>query len=299
MADQQDAALKVGLLQARIDPDPTVNRSRLEAYIRTLADNGASLIVLPELHESPYFCQVADPDNFSLAEPIPGPATDHYAALAAELGIVLVVSVFEDRGNGIYHNTAVVLDHDRGLVGLYRKMHIPDDPGYHEKYYFRPGDTGFHPVDTSIGRLGILICWDQWFPEAARLMSLAGADLLIYPTAIGWDSADTEQTRENQRNAWITIQRSHAIANGLPVISVNRVGHEPDPSGNTDGQRFWGSSFVVNPEGHIDLMSAIDDEACSVCTIDLQSSRQIRRIWPFHRDRRTDEYQDLLRTTIP
>lgn len=293
------STVQVGLLQRQVVPDLEANRRQIEAAIVDLADQGARLIVLPELHNSPYFCQTADPALFDLAETIPGPTSEWFSRLSARLDVVIVGSVFEDRGRGLYHNTAFVTDGSRGIVGRYRKMHIPDDPGYYEKYYFTPGDLGFTPIDTSVGRLGVLVCWDQWFPEAARLMSLAGADLLIYPTAIGWDQADDAETQARQRDAWITIQRAHAIANGLPVISVNRVGHEVDPSGQTQGQTFWGSSMVVSADGHLDLQCGIDSQQHGIHVVDLEHSRQIRRIWPFARDRRVDAYADLLKKGIP
>ncbi len=289
----------VGMAQLQVIDQQTANRQQIESAITELADQGAHLIVLPELHDHRYFCQTADPTLFDLAETVPGPTTDRFCELSAKLGVVIVGSVFEDRGSGLFHNTAFVTDGDRGLVGRYRKMHIPEDPGYYEKYYFTPGDMGFTPIDTSIGRLGLLVCWDQWFPEAARLMSLAGAEVLIYPTAIGWDFTDDDQTQARQRDAWITIQRSHAIANGVPVISVNRVGHEVDPSGHTPGQTFWGSSMVVSADGYLDMQYGIDSQQHGIHVLDLEHSRQIRRIWPFQRDRRVDAYADLLKKGIP
>lgn len=287
--------LKTGIIQQANTADTEDNRSRLAAKIRKLAKEGARLIVLQELHDSLYFCQTENVDLCSLASPIPGTITDFYGALAKECGIVLVTSLFERRAPGLYHNTAVVFDTDGSIAGKYRKMHIPDDPAYYEKFYFTPGDLGFEPVDTSVGRLGVLVCWDQWYPEAARLMALAGAEILIYPTAIGWESTDTEDEKKRQREAWITVQRGHAIANGLPLISVNRVGHEPDPSGATNGIQFWGSSFVAGPQGEF-LAQCSDDAECeAIVDIDMERSEQVRRWWPFLRDRRIDFYGPLTR----
>lgn len=287
--------LKTGIIQQANTADTEDNRSRLAAKIRKLAKEGARLIVLQELHDSLYFCQTENVDLCSLAAPIPGSITDFYRALAKECGIVLVTSLFERRAPGLYHNTAVVFDTDGSIAGKYRKMHIPDDPAYYEKFYFTPGDLGFEPVDTSVGRLGVLVCWDQWYPEAARLMALAGAEILIYPTAIGWESTDTEDEKKRQREAWITVQRGHAIANGLPLISVNRVGHEPDPSGATNGIQFWGSSFVAGPQGEF-LAQCSDDAECeTIVDIDMERSEQVRRWWPFLRDRRIDFYGPLTR----
>lgn len=269
------------------------NRSRLAAKIRALAADGAQLIVLQELHESLYFCQTENVDLCDLAEPIPGPSTEFYAALAAETGCVIITSLFERRAPGLYHNTAVVLDSDGSMAGKYRKMHIPDDPAYYEKFYFTPGDIGFEPIATSLGKLGVLVCWDQWYPEAARLMALKGADVLIYPTAIGYAATDTADEQERQRQAWITIQRAHAVANGIPVVSVNRVGFEPDPSGATDGIRFWGSSFVAGPQGEFLYQAPTDKEDVQVIDVDLKRSEQVRRWWPFLRDRRIDCYSGL------
>ncbi len=282
--------IKTGLVQESWNPDPETHRLRLSHRIRECAQKGAQLVVLQELHDSPYFCQTENVDNFNLAVTIPGPATDCYATLAAELGIVLVTSLFEKRAPGLYHNTAVVFDTDGRIAGRYRKMHIPDDPAYYEKFYFTPGDLGFEPVRTSIGTLGVLVCWDQWYPEAARMMALKGAEFLIYPTAIGWESSDTSEERLRQQEAWVTVQRGHAIANGLPLIAVNRVGHEADPSGQTNGIQFWGHSFVTGPQGEF-LALASDDEPCSlVVDIDLTRSESVRRWWPFLRDRRIDAY---------
>ena len=285
--------LKIGLLQQHNVADINENMKRLREGITDLAHHGAQLIVLQELHNSLYFCQEEKVDNFDLAEPIPGPSTDFYGTLARENGVVIVVSLFERRAPGLYHNTAVVLERDGSIAGKYRKMHIPDDPAYYEKFYFTPGDIGFHPIDTSVGRLGVLVCWDQWYPEAARLMALAGAELLIYPTAIGYESSDTPEEQERQREAWTTVQRGHAVANGLPVVTVNRVGHEPDPSGQTNGIQFWGSSFVAGPQGELLYRASNDKEEAVVVSIDLDHSEQVRRWWPFLRDRRIDEYGGL------
>lgn len=255
-------------------------------------------MVLQELHNSLYFCQTEDVNNFDLAEPIPGPSTDFYGELARKLGIVLVTSLFEKRAAGLYHNTAVVIEKDGTIAGKYRKMHIPDDPAYYEKFYFTPGDIGFHPIDTSVGRLGVLVCWDQWYPEAARLMALQGAEMLIYPTAIGYESSDTEAEQQRQREAWTTVMRGHAVANGLPVIAVNRVGHESDPSEQTGGIQFWGSSFVAGPQGELLYRASDNEEESIILNIDLDHSEQVRRWWPFLRDRRIDEYKDLTKRFI-
>ena len=285
--------MKVGLIQQTCGPDVEANRQKLARNIAHVAQQGAKLVVLQELHNSLYFCQVEDVDNFDLAEPIPGPSTDFYGRLAKEHGIVLVTSLFERRAAGLYHNTAVVFEADGSIAGKYRKMHIPDDPAYYEKFYFTPGDLGFQPIQTSVGRLGVQVCWDQWYPEGARLMALAGADVLIYPTAIGYESSDTPEEQERQREAWTTVQRGHAVANGLPVITVNRVGHEPDPSGQTRGIEFWGSSFVSGPQGELLYRAAKDKEECTVVDVDLKRSEQVRRWWPFLRDRRIDEFAGL------
>ena len=285
--------LKIGLLQQHNVADINENMKRLREGITYLAHHGAQLIVLQELHNSLYFCQEEKVDNFDLAEPIPGPSTDFYGTLARENGVAIVASLFERRAPGLYHNTAVVLERDGSIAGKYRKMHIPDDPAYYEKFYFTPGDIGFHPIDTSVGHLGVLVCWDQWYPEAARLMALAGAELLIYPTAIGYESSDTPEEQERQREAWTTVQRGHAVANGLPVVTVNRVGHEPDPSGQTNGILFWGSSFVAGPQGELLYRASNDKEESVVVSIDLDHSEQVRRWWPFLRDRRIDEYGGL------
>ena len=285
--------MKVGLIQQTCGPDVEANRQKLARNIAHVAQQGAKLVVLQELHNSLYFCQVEEVDNFDLAEPIPGPSTEFYGQLGKEHGIVLVTSLFERRAAGLYHNTAVVFEADGSIAGKYRKMHIPDDPAYYEKFYFTPGDLGFQPIQTSVGRLGVQVCWDQWYPEGARLMALAGADVLIYPTAIGYESSDTPEEQERQREAWTTVQRGHAVANGLPVIAVNRVGHEPDPSGQTRGIEFWGSSFVSGPQGELLYRAAKDKEECTVVDVDLKRSEQVRRWWPFLRDRRIDEFAGL------
>ena len=290
--------LKIGLLQQHNTADTADNMRRLAEGIAILAEEGAQLVVLQELHNGLYFCQTEDVNNFDLAEPIPGPSTDFYGKLAKEHDIVIVTSLFERRAPGLYHNTAVVIERDGTIAGQYRKMHIPDDPAYYEKFYFTPGDLGFHPIQTSVGRLGVLVCWDQWYPEAARLMALQGADRLIYPTAIGYESSDTEEEQERQREAWTTVQRGHAVANGLPVISVNRVGYEPDPSGVTGGIQFWGSSMVVGPQGEFIYRAGIDGEERKVVEIDLAHSEHVRRWWPFLRDRRIDQYGDITRRFI-
>ncbi len=290
--------IKIGLLQQHNTADTADNMRRLAEGIAILAEEGAQLVVLQELHNGLYFCQTEDVNNFDLAEPIPGPSTDFYGKLAKEHDIVIVTSLFERRAPGLYHNTAVVIERDGTIAGQYRKMHIPDDPAYYEKFYFTPGDLGFHPIQTSVGRLGVLVCWDQWYPEAARLMALQGADLLIYPTAIGYESSDTEEEQERQREAWTTVQRGHAVANGLPVISVNRVGYEPDPSGVTGGIQFWGSSMVVGPQGEFIYRAGIDGEERKVVEIDLAHSEHVRRWWPFLRDRRIDQYGDITRRFI-
>ena len=269
------------------------NRSRLAASIAEVAALGARLVVLQELHNTPYFCQVESVDNFDLAEPIPGPSTSFFSTCARENNVVLVTSLFERRAPGLYHNTAVVFEHDGTIAGIYRKNHIPDDPAYYEKFYFTPGDLGFRPIQTSVGSLGVQVCWDQWYPEGARLMALAGADILIYPTAIGFESSDTPEEQARQRQAWQLVQRGHAVANGLPVVAVNRVGHEPDPSGQTRGIQFWGTSFVAGPQGEILAEASQTEPENLLVDIDLQRSEQVRRWWPFLRDRRIDAYQDL------
>ena len=290
--------LKIGFLQQHNVSDASVNIQRLSEGIADLATRGAQLIILQELHNSLYFCQVEDVNNFDLAEPIPGPSTDLYGELARQFGVVIVTSLVEKRAPGLYHNTAVVIEKDGTIAGKYRKMHIPDDPAYYEKFYFTPGDVGFRPIETSIGKLGVLVCWDQWYPEAARLMALQGAEILIYPTAIGYESSDTPDEQERQREAWTTVMRGHAVANGLPVIAVNRVGHEPDPSGQTKGIQFWGSSFVAGPQGELLYRASNDKEERIVVSIDMHHSEQVRRWWPFLRDRRIDSYTDITRRFI-
>ena len=286
--------LRVGLLQQHNVASREDNMQRLREGVTRLAQKGAQLVVLQELHNSLYFCQTEDVRNFDLAETIPGPSTEFFGALAKQLGVVIVTSLFERRAPGLYHNTAVVMERDGTIAGKYRKMHIPDDPAYYEKFYFTPGDIGFQPIDTSVGRLGVLVCWDQWYPEAARMMALAGAELLIYPTAIGYESSDTPEEQQRQREAWTTVQRGHAVANGRPVVAVNRVGHESDPSGQTRGIQFWGSSFVAGPQGEL-LFRAGQEEEDALVSIDLDHSEQVRRWWPFLRDRRIDAYGDLLK----
>ena len=285
--------MKIGIIQQHNSENVADNRGRLMEKIRALASQGAQLVVLQELHDSLYFCQVESVDNFDLAVPIPGEVTEAYSAVAHECGIVLVTSLFERRATGLYHNTAVVFDTDGSVAGRYRKMHIPDDPAYYEKFYFTPGDLGFEPIDTSLGRLGVLVCWDQWYPEAARLMALHGAELLIYPTAIGFESSDVEAEQLRQREAWMTVQRGHAVANGLPVVTVNRVGHEPDPSGQTRGIQFWGSSFVAGPQGELLFTAPTDREVEQIVDVNMERSKQVRRWWPFLRDRRIDHYGGL------
>ncbi|PZX20425.1 N-carbamoylputrescine amidase [Breznakibacter xylanolyticus] len=290
--------LKVGLVQQAITADVEANKKKLASNVRQLAQQGAQLVVLQELHNSLYFCQTEDTSLFDLAEPIPGPSTQFYGALAAELKIVLVTSLFERRAPGLYHNTAVVFETDGTIAGKYRKMHIPDDPAYYEKFYFTPGDLGFEPIATSVGKLGVLVCWDQWYPEAARLMALRGADMLIYPTAIGWESSDTDDEKSRQLNAWIISQRGHAVANGLPVISVNRTGHEPDPSAQTNGIQFWGNSFVAGPQGEMVASAPHHDEVNLLVEVDMARSEDVRRIWPFLRDRRIDAYGNMVERFI-
>ena len=290
--------MKTGIIQQHNTADIQDNRQRLAESIRSLAKQGAELIVLQELHNSLYFCQTENVDLFDLAETIPGPSTDFFVALARELQVVIVTSLFERRAPGLYHNTAVVLEKDGSIAGKYRKMHIPDDPAYYEKFYFTPGDLGFHPIQTSVGRLGVLVCWDQWYPEAARLMALQGADMLIYPTAIGYESSDTPDEQERQRMAWQTVQRGHAVANGLPVVTVNRTGHEPDPSKQTNGIQFWGTSFVAGPQGELLYEAPRDSETTAIIDVNLQRSEQVRRWWPFLRDRRIDHYDDIIKRFI-
>ena len=287
--------MKVGIIQQNNTPDIAGNRSRLVEKIHRLAREGAELVVLQELHDSLYFCQVESVDNFDLAVGIPSDVTDTYAEAARSAGVVLVTSLFERRAAGLYHNTAVVFERDGSIAGKYRKMHIPDDPAYYEKFYFTPGDLGFEPIQTSVGRLGVLVCWDQWYPEAARLMAMRGAEMLIYPTAIGWESSDSNDEKMRQREAWVTVQRGHAVANGLPVITVNRVGHEPDPSGATGGIQFWGTSFVAGPQGEFIYRAPDDTEAEAVIDVDLRRSEQVRRWWPFLRDRRIESFGGLTR----
>ncbi len=295
--DADHKQLTIALLQHACSDSRDQNIALITDKIERAAGNGARLIVLQELHNSLYFCQTEDTRLFDLAEAIPGPSTDHFSKLAASLGVVIVTSLFEKRAAGLYHNTAVVFETDGTIAGRYRKMHIPDDPGFYEKFYFTPGDLGFTPIQTSVGKLGVLVCWDQWYPEAARLMTLAGADLLIYPTAIGWNPNDSKDEQQRQQDAWVTIQRGHAVANGLPVIACNRSGHEADPSGHSAGIRFWGHSFVCGPQGEI-LGVAGEDEAIIQVDVDLQRSESVRRIWPFLRDRRIDSFADLQRRFI-
>ena len=285
--------MKVGLVQQKNTADIPANIQKLQDNIRKAAAMGAELVVLQELHNGLYFCQTENAGVFGQAEPIPGPSTETFGKLAKELGIVLVLSLFERRAPGLYHNTAVVLEKDGSIAGKYRKMHIPDDPAYYEKFYFTPGDLGFEPIDTSVGRLGVLVCWDQWYPEAARLMAMRGAEMLIYPTAIGWESTDTEEEKKRQLNAWITVQRGHAVANGLPVITVNRTGHEPDPSGQTNGIQFWGNSFVAGPQGELLAEFTNEQEEVRVVEVDKSRSENVRRWWPFFRDRRIDAFDGL------
>ncbi len=290
--------MKVGILQQRVTEDVKANMRHIAEGIERLADDGAQLVVLQELHNSLYFCQTEDVDNFNLAEPVPGPSTEFYGGLARRFGVVIVTSLFEKRAAGLYHNTAVVMERDGSIAGKYRKMHIPDDPAYYEKFYFTPGDIGFHPIDTSVGRLGVLVCWDQWYPEAARLMALQGAEILVYPTAIGYADSDTPDEQERQREAWTTVQRGHAVANGLPVVTANRVGFEPDPSGQTKGISFWGSSMAVGPQGEMLWRAGRDEEESAVIDIDMSRCEQVRRWWPFLRDRRIEEYGDILKRFV-
>ncbi|MDR1403913.1 MAG: carbon-nitrogen hydrolase [Tannerellaceae bacterium] len=285
--------MKIGLIQQLNVSDRAANIDKLTRNIRQCARQGADIAVLQELHNELYFCQTEDTSLFNRAETIPGPSTELFGALAGELGIVLVLSLFEKRAPGLYHNTAVALEKDGSIAGTYRKMHIPDDPAYYEKFYFAPGDLGFRPIETSAGKLGILVCWDQWYPEAARLMAMRGAEVLIYPTAIGWESTDTEDEKERQLTAWITVQRGHAVANGLPVITVNRVGREPDPSAQTGGIQFWGNSFAAGPQGELLTVLPPDKEEIRIVTIDKARTENVRRWWPFFRDRRIDAYGEL------
>ena len=290
--------IKIGLIQQTNTANAEENRNKLVGNIRDCVSRGAQLVVLQELHNGLYFCQTENTTLFDQAETIPGVSTELFGRLAKELGIVLVLSLFEKRAPGLYHNTAVVIEKDGTIVGKYRKMHIPDDPAYYEKFYFTPGDLGFQPIETSLGKLGVLVCWDQWYPEAARLMALAGAELLIYPTAIGWESSDTQEEKSRQRDAWVISQRGHAVANGLNVIAVNRVGHESDPSGQTNGIQFWGNSFVAGPQGEIIVEASDNKEENLVVEIDLKRSEEVRRWWPFLRDRRIDAYNDLTKRFI-
>ncbi len=290
--------LNAAVIQQSCSSDKNKNIENTSNMIREAANSGSNLVVLQELHCTTYFCQTEDVDNFDLAETIPGPSTTHFSDLAKELNVVIVASLFEKRATGLYHNTAVVFDADGSIAGKYRKMHIPDDPGFYEKFYFTPGDLGFIPIETSIGKLGVLICWDQWYPEAARLMALSGAEILIYPTAIGWDKEDSKEEQQKQLDAWITVQRSHAIANGIHVIVANRVGHEPDPSENTSGIDFWGNSFICGPQGEYLNQTDGENETILQADIKLQDSENVRRIWPFFRDRRIDSYDDILKRFI-
>ena len=290
--------MKIGIIQQSCTESIEENRKKLSESIAKLAKQGAELVVLQELHDSPYFCQTEDVENFRYALPIPGEATEFYSKVATDNQVVLVTSLFERRTAGLYHNTAVVFERDGSIAGIHRKMHIPDDPAYYEKFYFTPGDLGFHPIRTSVGKLGVQVCWDQWYPEGARLMALQGADILIYPTAIGYESTDTEEEQQRQREAWTTIQRSHAIANGIPVVTVNRVGFEPDPSGSTGGIRFWGSSFVAGQQGELLYRASETEQETAVIDVDLQRTEGVRRWWPFLRDRRIDAYGNLTRRFI-
>ena len=285
--------MKVGIIQQTCTANREENMQKLARSIKEVAAQGAELVVLQELHNSLYFCQTENTELFDLAEPIPGPSTEFYGAIARECGVVLVTSLFERRAAGLYHNTAVVFEKDGTIAGKYRKMHIPDDPAYYEKFYFTPGDMGFNPIQTSVGKLGVQVCWDQWYPEGARLMALAGAEILIYPTAIGYESSDTEEEQSRQREAWTTVQRGHAVANGLPVVAVNRTGHEPDSSGQTRGIQFWGSSFVSGPQGEMLYRAPIDEEVATVVEIDMKRSENVRRWWPFLRDRRIECFEGL------
>lgn len=293
-----DKIIKTAIIQLHISDDIEKNKVELSKMIEQAASQSAQLIVLSELHNTPYFCQTEDVNNFDLAEPIPGPSTQYYSALAAKYKVVLITSLFERRAPGLYHNTAVVFDTDGSIAGKYRKMHIPDDPVYYEKFYFTPGDLGFTPISTSLGKIGLLVCWDQWYPEAARLMALAGAEMLVYPTAIGWESTDTDDEKRRQQDAWVTVQRGHAVANGLPVVTVNRVGHEPDPSRATNGIAFWGHSFVAGPQGELLFVASDTESQMAVIDINLSRSENVRRWWPFLRDRRIDDYQQIIKRFI-
>lgn len=290
--------IKVGIIQQSCTSDIHYNLGKLHHNVEQVTAAGAQLVVLQELHNTPYFCQTENTDMFNLAETIPGPSTDYFSKIAAVYGIVLVTSLFEKRAPGLYHNTAVVFDNDGSIAGKYRKMHIPDDPAYYEKFYFTPGDLGFEPIQTSLGKLGVQVCWDQWYPEGARLLALKGAEILIYPTAIGWESTDTNEEKVRQLDAWRTVQRGHAVANGLPVIAVNRVGHEPDPSGQTNGIQFWGNSFAAGPQGEILAQAGNMEEENIIVELDMTRSENVRRWWPFLRDRRIDEFDNLTRRFI-
>ena len=290
--------MKIGIIQQNNNESINDNRNRISAKISKLKQQGAQLVVLQELHDSLYFCQEENVDNFDIAEPIPGEATAFYSQIAKDLSLVLVTSMFERRAKGLYHNTAVVFEADGTIAGKYRKMHIPDDPAYYEKFYFTPGDLGFKPINTSLGKLGVLVCWDQWYPEAARLMALNGADILIYPTAIGFESTDTQEEKERQLNAWVTVQRGHAVANGLPVVTVNRVGYEADKSKQTNGITFWGNSVIAGPQGELLFQAPADCEAETVVDVDLKRTEAVRRWWPFLRDRRIDSYADILKRFV-
>lgn len=290
--------MKVALIQQANTADVKNNIKRLQDKVKLAASQGAQLVVLQELHNSLYFCQTENTDLFDLAETIPGSSTDEFGLLAKELGVVIVLSLFERRAAGLYHNTAVVIEKDGTIAGKYRKMHIPDDPAYYEKFYFTPGDIGFKPIKTSLGKLGVLVCWDQWYPEAARLMALAGAELLIYPTAIGWESTDTDEEKQRQLGAWVTVQRGHAVANGLHVIAVNRTGYEPDPSNQTNGITFWGNSFVAGPQGELLWQASNDKEEVKIIDLEMKRSENVRRWWPFLRDRRIDEFSDITKRFI-
>ncbi|MBF6597808.1 MAG: carbon-nitrogen hydrolase [Fermentimonas sp.] len=289
--------MKVGIIQQANNSDITSNLNKLQDKVRSLASEGAELIVMQELHNGLYFCQTENPDVFEQAETIPGHSTNLFGNLAKELGVVIILSLFEKRAAGLYHNTAVVIEKDGTIAGTYRKMHIPDDPAYYEKFYFTPGDLGFRPIDTSVGRLGLLVCWDQWYPEAARLMAMSGAEMLIYPTAIGWESTDSDDEKQRQLDAWITIQRGHAVANGIPVIAVNRTGYEADPSGVTNGINFWGNSFICGPQGEF-LFQAQEGEETHIVEIDKKRTENVRRWWPFFRDRRIEDYKNLTKRWI-
>lgn len=290
--------MKIGIIQQNNNESIKDNRNRISAKISKLKQQGAQLVVLQELHDSLYFCQEENVNNFDIAEPIPGEATAFYSQIAKDLSLVLVTSMFERRAKGLYHNTAVVFEADGTIAGKYRKMHIPDDPAYYEKFYFTPGDLGFKPINTSLGKLGVLVCWDQWYPEAARLMALNGADILIYPTAIGFESTDTQEEKERQLNAWVTVQRGHAVANSLPVVTVNRVGYEADKSKQTNGITFWGNSFVAGPQGELLFQAPADCEAEAVVDVDLKRTETVRRWWPFLRDRRIDSYADIVKRYV-